>query len=54
MLSHPTRLLRWVALIASGAIVFQNTASCDLIFQAVQTGLLAVLTGGTLFLASNV
>lgn len=47
------RCVRWIMLIASGAIVFQ-AVGCDLILQGISTGLLATLTGVTLFLASNV
>ena len=47
------RLVRWMTLVASGAIVLQTTG-CDLFFQAAQTGLLAALAGGTFYLAKNV
>ncbi len=47
------RVVRWLAFATSGAVVFQ-AASCDLVLQTVQTGLLATLTGLLFFLARNV
>ena len=46
------RLLRVLMMLATGALVLQ-AASCDL-FAPVQTALLAILTGTTIYLASNV
>ena len=47
------RVVRWLALATSGAVVFQ-AASCDLVLQTVQTGLLATVTGILYYLARNV
>jgi hypothetical protein len=47
------RAMRWLMLVASGTILLQ-AAGCDVTLQAISTGLLAVLTGITFFLARNV
>jgi len=47
-----SRFYRWLVLIASGSFMLQATG-CDLI-QLIQTGLLAAITGTTLYLAGNV
>lgn len=46
------RMLRWSALFAAGAMMFQ--ASCDLNLQYLQTALLGGIAGGLYFLARNV
>ena len=47
------RFSRWMLLIASSAVLLQ-TAGCDVVLQTISTGLLAVLTGTTIFLARNI
>ena len=54
MFGNTTRLFRLIALIASGAVVFQATTGCTQTLQAIQTGLLAALTGAAFYLAQNV
>ncbi len=47
------RVWRWLALLASGAVVLQ-AGGCDLTLQFIQTGLLGAIAGITYFLARNV
>ena len=49
-----TRCLRWLALIASGAMMLQTTAGCTDTLLAVQTAILAGIGGGVYYLARNV
>jgi len=44
---------RWMALAASGAVLFQ-LPSCDVINQYLQTSFLGVIAGGLLYLIKNV
>lgn len=46
------RMTRVMMMLATGALMLQ-AAGCDIV-QIIQTGLLGVLTGTTLYLASNV
>ena len=53
MYRKSNRVFHWLMWVASGALVFQ-TAGCDPFLQTIQTGLLAVLTGMTYYLTSNI
>lgn len=53
MLGKWNRRWTWLMMLASGGMVFQATG-CDTFFNVVWTGLLATLTGTTLFLARNI
>jgi hypothetical protein len=46
------RLVRVLMMLAAGGLVLQ-TAGCDL-FATVETALLAILTGTTIFMAMNI
>ncbi len=47
------RMVRWLTIAASGAMLFQ-AAGCDPFLQVAQTGLLAAIAGMLAFLARNV
>ena len=53
MFGKSNRWSRWLMLIASGAVLLQ-VASCDLILQAAQTGLLGAIAAGVYWLGRNV
>jgi len=53
MLSRYSRFLRWMLLIGTGSFLFQ-AASCDLVLQSIQTGLLGGIAGLLFFLSRNV
>jgi hypothetical protein len=49
-----SRIGRWLALVSSGAVVFQTATGCDLALQFIQTGLLGAIGGMLYFLSRNV
>jgi len=51
--SRINRLIRWLTLLASGAVVLQ-APGCDATMQGLQTALLGAMTGMLYYLAKHV